>query len=344
MQDNKIVVTGGTGYIGSHTCIELIEKGCDVVILDDLSNSDIESLDRIKSITGTQPQFYKVDVSDTKSMAEAFDEIGDVSGVIHFAAKKAVGESVDLPLLYYQVNLTGLLNVLSEMKKHNIPNLIYSSSCTVYGQPAELPVEESSPIMKAESPYGNTKQIGEEIISDQVRAEQGKLKSILLRYFNPVGAHKSGKIGELPLGVPNNLMPYITQTAIGLREELKVFGSDYNTIDGTAVRDYIHVSDIARAHVVALQRLQNEQNIDHCEFFNLGTGRGSSVLEVIKSFERTSGKKLNYQIVGRRAGDIEQVYAATDKANDVLGWKARFDLDDMTRSAWLWEQNYRGKK
>lgn len=338
---NKIIVTGGTGYIGSHTTIELIEKGHEVVIIDDLSNSEVSVLDRIATISGKHPVFYKVDVSDKSALDDALDDIGYVDGVIHFAAKKAVGESVAEPLLYYKVNIQGLLNLLTAMQRRSIENIIFSSSATVYGQPKKLPAIESSPILPAESPYGNTKQIGEEILRDQVYALSGKLKAIALRYFNPIGASESGLIGELPIGVPNNLMPFITQTAIGLRDQLKVFGSDYNTKDGTAVRDYIHVVDIAKAHVVAMDRLTNNRNTDHFEYFNLGTGKGSSVLEVIQSFEKTSGVKLNYTLVDRRPGDVESVYASTKKANDILGWQTMYDLDDMTRTAWAWEQNYR---
>ena len=337
----RIIVTGGAGYIGSHTCIELIQRGVSVVVLDDLSNSSIDMLDKIEAITGEKPEFYKVDVSDGAALAQAFASIGAADGVIHFAAKKAVGESVEKPLLYYQCNVMGLVNVLKEMARHDVGRLIFSSSCTVYGQPEELPVGEASPIQKAQSPYGNTKQIGEEIIQEQISAVGEKLRCISLRYFNPVGAHPSGLIGELPLGVPANLMPYITQTAIGLRQQLKVYGDDYNTDDGTAVRDYIHVVDIAKAHVVAMDRLLAVDEAGSWEVFNLGTGTGSSVLEVIQSFERTSGLSLNYEIVGRRPGDVEAVYASTSKANKVLGWKAELTLDDMTRSAWLWEQNIR---
>lgn len=334
-------MTGGAGYIGSHTCIELLQQGVSVVVLDDLSNSSLSMLDRVQQITGQRPEFHKVDVSDGAAMAAVFDEIGTADGVIHFAAKKAVGESVEKPLLYYRSNLMGLVNVLAEMENHSIESLIFSSSCTVYGQPAELPASEQTPIQIAQSPYGNTKQIGEEIIQDQIATATGRLSCISLRYFNPVGAHPTGLIGELPLGVPANLMPYITQTAAGLRQQLKVYGDDYSTKDGTAVRDYIHVVDIAKAHVLAMDRLLEQRQSLPWEVFNLGTGTGSTVMEVIQSFERTSGLQLNYEIVGRRAGDVEAVYASTTKANDVLGWKAELTLDDMTRSAWLWEQNYR---
>lgn len=338
---SKIIVTGGAGYIGSHTCIELIQGGYEVIVFDDLSNSDARSLDRIRDITGVKPTLHIVDVSNPVALASAFATVGKADGVIHFAAKKAVGESVAKPLKYYKANVLGLVNVLEQMQERAIKNLIFSSSATVYGQPEKLPADESSPIQPAESPYGNTKQIGEEVIREQVHAQAGNLSAIALRYFNPIGAHPSGAIGELPLGVPNNLMPYITQTAIGMREELKVFGNDYNTPDGTAIRDYIHVVDIAKAHVTAISRLLKDKNSSDFEYFNLGTGSGSSVLEVIKSFEKTSGKVLNYKLVDRRAGDVESVFASTQKANEVLGWKAEYSLDDMTRTAWLWEQNYR---
>jgi len=339
---NKVIVTGGVGFIGSHTVVELINSGYTPIIVDDLSNSNLEVLDRIESITGTSPEIIVADVSDSEAMDDVFETHKDAVGIIHFAAKKAVGESVAKPLMYYRVNMMGLVNILEQMEKHSIANFIFSSSATVYGQPEKLPAVEGTAILPAESPYGNTKQIGEEIIRDQVSAQTGKLKAIALRYFNPIGAHPSGKIGELPLGVPNNLMPFITQTGIGLREELKVFGSDYNTVDGTAVRDYIHVVDIAKAHVIAMKRLVANAQEKNMEYFNLGTGRGSSVLEVIKSFEKTSGQKLNYSLVDRRVGDVESVYASTQKANEVLGWKAEYDLDEMTRTAWEWEKKIRG--
>ncbi len=342
MQKKKILVTGGTGYIGSHTCVELIEAGFEVVIIDDLSNSSLDILQNIKTITGVRPDFYEFNLCDTEQVEDFFREQTDLAGIIHFAALKAVGESVEKPLLYYRNNLLSLINLLDMMQQYNIPNLVFSSSCTVYGEPDSLPVTEQAPIKKAESPYGNTKQISEEIIQDTVRAYP-ELKSIALRYFNPIGAHESGLIGELPSGVPNNLMPFITQTAIGLRQELKVFGSDYDTSDGTCVRDYIHVVDLAQAHVIAVKRLLENQNKSNYEFFNLGTGRGSSVLEVIQSFERTSEQKLNYKLVDRRAGDVVQIYADTQFANQELGWKAQKTLDDMTRSAWQWEKNYREK-
>lgn len=342
MQKTKILVTGGTGYIGSHTCVELIEAGFEVVIIDDLSNSSLDILQNIKTITGVRPDFYEFNLCDTEQVEDFFKEQGDLGGIIHFAALKAVGESVEKPLLYYRNNLLSLINLLEMMQQYNIPNLVFSSSCTVYGNPDLLPVTEQADIKKAASPYGNTKQISEEIIEDTVRAYP-HLKSIALRYFNPIGAHDSGLIGELPSGVPNNLMPFITQTAIGLRQELKVFGSDYDTPDGTCVRDYIHVVDLAQAHVVAVKRLLENKQKSNYEFFNLGTGKGSSVLEVIQSFERTSDQKLNYKIVDRRPGDVVKIYADTQFANQELGWKAQKTLDDMTRSAWQWEKNYREK-
>lgn len=332
----KILVTGGVGYIGSHTCVELQQNGHEVIIVDNLSNSNIEVLDAIAKITGIKPEFENFDLADKTKTEDFFNRHSDIQGVIHFAASKAVGESVDQPLMYYRNNLFSLVNILQSMKDNAIENLVFSSSCTVYGQPEELPVNENAPVQKAESPYGNTKQISEEIIFDTVKSSN--IKGIALRYFNPIGAHESAIIGELPLGVPNCLMPYITQTAIGIREQLSVFGSDYNTPDGTAIRDYIHVADLAKAHVIAVERMVNKKMKKNFEFFNLGTGNGYSVLEVINSFEKVSGEKLNYKIVGRRAGDIEQVWADTNFANDELGWKAQKNLDEMTLSAWKWEQ------
>jgi len=334
---DKILVTGGLGFIGSHTVVELQNEGYEVVIIDDLSNSSIKVLDGITSITGKQPIFEKIDLKEKSKVEDFFKVHHDIKGVIHFAASKAVGESVKEPLLYYENNLSTLVYVLKELKKLPEASFIFSSSCTVYGQSDELPITENAPVKKAESPYGNTKQIGEEIISDTCKVTPN-LKAIALRYFNPVGSHESAKIGELPIGVPQNLVPFITQTAIGLREQLSVFGDDYPTPDGTCIRDYIHVVDLAKAHVVALKRLLQNQNKSNFETFNLGTGKGSSVLEVVKSFERVSGEKLNYKIVGRREGDIISAYADTTKANDELGWKAELSLDDAMRSAWKWEQ------
>lgn len=334
----KMLVTGGTGYIGSHTVVALQEAGFQSLILDNLSNSNVKVLDRIESITGVRPLFECVDVCNKDSLKNILDQHDDLLGCIHFAAYKAVGESVEQPLKYYRNNLMGMINLLEELPAHGINSFIFSSSATVYGQPEVLPATEESPILIATSPYGNTKQINEEMLGDFIQASKG-FNGIALRYFNPIGAHESGLIGEFPLGVPNNLMPFITQTAIGKREMLKVFGDNYNTPDGTAVRDYIHVVDLAEAHVVAIQRLlENKNNTDY-EVFNVGTGKGFSVLEVIKSFEKMSGTKLNYQIVGRRDGDVEKIFASTDLANKELGWKSKLNLDDMTSSSWKWEQH-----
>lgn len=339
----KILVTGGTGYIGSHTSVELINRGFEVIIIDNLSNSSIDVLDGIKAITGTKPDFHKIDLSDANLTADFFKTQKNIDGIIHFAAYKAVGESVNCPLKYYHNNIFSLINLLRGMHENNIPNFVFSSSCTVYGEPQILPVKETEPVKKAISPYGNTKQISEEIISDFITSNNG-FKAILLRYFNPIGAHESGLIGELPLGVPNNLVPYITQTAIGKRAVLNVFGNDYNTPDGTCIRDYIHVCDLAEAHVVALNRMLNDKTKQNCEVFNLGTGHGFSVLEVIQSFEKVTGQKLNYKIVKRRAGDVEKVFADTQLANTELGWKTKRSLDEMMLSAWIWEQNLLKKK
>ena len=333
----KILVTGGTGYIGSHTAVELIEGGNEVVIIDNLSNSKIEVLDRIETISGTKPKYYQFDLCDSQKVEECFEAEGDISAIIHFAASKAVGESVDKPLLYYQNNLVSLMNLLKAMKKFKVPNIVFSSSCTVYGQPEKLPVTENTPFQPAESPYGNTKQICEEILRDSSKAYP-EIKSIALRYFNPVGAHETALIGELPLGVPANLIPFITQTAAGLREELSVFGTDYNTVDGTAVRDYIHVVDLAKAHAIAINRLIEGKNKASFEFFNIGTGNGYTVLQTIQAFERVNGVKVNYKLVDRRPGDIEQIYADTAFANEELGWKAEKGLEDMMSSAWKWQQ------
>lgn len=340
---DKILVTGGLGFIGSHTVVELQNEGYEVVIIDDLSNSSISVLDGITAITGKKPFFEKLDLKDKTGVEAFFAKHNDVKGVIHFAASKAVGESVKEPLLYYENNISTLVYILKELTKLPEASFIFSSSCTVYGQADELPITENAPVKQAESPYGNTKQIGEEIISDTCKVTPS-LKAIALRYFNPVGAHESVNIGELPIGVPQNLVPFITQTAIGLRQELSVFGDDYPTPDGTCIRDYIHVVDLAKAHVVALGRLLKNKNKANYETFNLGTGKGSSVLEVVKSFEKVSGKKLNYKIVGRREGDIISAYADTTKANDELGWKTKLSLDDAMRSAWNWEQKVRENK
>ncbi|MCH7523779.1 MAG: UDP-glucose 4-epimerase GalE [Bacteroidetes bacterium] len=337
---SKILVTGGLGFIGSHTVVELQNEGFDVIIIDDLSNSSVDVLGGITSITGITAVFEKLDLKDKPKVQAFFKAHQDIQGVIHFAASKAVGESVEKPLLYYENNINTLVYILQELQKLRIANFIFSSSCTVYGQADELPITENAPIKNAESPYGNTKQIGEEIIKDTCKVTP-HLKAIALRYFNPIGAHKSTKIGELPIGVPQNLVPFITQTAIGIREQLSVFGNDYPTSDGTCIRDYIHVVDLAKAHVVALQRLLNKSTYSNYETFNIGTGKGSTVLEVIKSFEKVSGQKLNYKIADRRAGDIVSAYADTTKANTELGWKAILTLDDAMRSAWKWEQHIR---
>ncbi len=334
----KIIITGGTGYIGSHSTVEFVNAGYEVVIIDNLSNSNIEVLDGIEQITGKRPTFYKTDVCDNFAMNKIFYENSDAVAVVHFAASKAVGESVEKPLLYYRNNLNGLINILEQMEKHGVGNLVFSSSCTVYGQPEKLPVTENTPFAKAESPYGNTKKISEEIIQDALHATPS-LKAVALRYFNPIGAHHTALIGELPNGTPNNLMPYITQTAIGIRECLSVFGNDYNTPDGTPIRDYINVVDLAKAHVAAVKYLLSPKTTKQFDYFNIGTGKGSTVLEIIESFERSTGVKLNYKIVGRRAGDIEKVWADTTKANTVLGWKAEKTLDETTLSAWNWEKN-----
>ncbi len=333
----KILVTGGTGYIGSHTVVELQKQGFKVIIADNLSNSYQNVVNKIESISGHRPEFEKLDFSEPQKTNNFFDKHRDITGIIHFAAYKAVGESVANPLMYYHNNLVSLMNILHNMSVHGIRNIVFSSSCTVYGQPEKLPVAEDAPIQKAWSPYGNTKQISEEIIQDTIKADE-HLKGLALRYFNPIGAHESAKIGELPLGVPNNLVPFITQTAIGIRNELKVFGNDYNTPDGTAIRDYIHVVDLAKAHVIAIDRMISEKGKKPFEIFNLGTGNGYSVMEVIKSFEKVSGEKLNYKIVDRRPGDVEQVWADTAFANKELGWKAEKGLDEMMASAWKWEK------
>jgi UDP-glucose 4-epimerase len=338
----KILVTGGLGFIGSHTVVELQNKGFEVVIIDNLSNSSIEVIDGIVAISGIKPDFKKLDLKDKESVKSFFETHNDVEGVIHFAASKAVGESVGNPLMYYENNINTLVYVLQEMTKLNKQNFIFSSSCTVYGQADELPITENAPVKPAESPYGNTKQIGEEIIRDTCKVNKN-LNSIALRYFNPIGAHPTAEIGELPIGVPQNLVPYITQTGLGMREQLSVFGGDYETPDGTCIRDYIHVVDLAKAHVIALQRLLEKKNLSSYEVFNLGTGKGSSVLEAIQSFDKVSGKKLNYKIVDRREGDITAAFAETSKANNVLGWKTELTLDDAMASAWKWEQKIRNK-
>ena len=336
----RILVTGGTGYIGSHTVVELQNSGYEVVIVDNLSNSRADVVDHIEQITGIRPAFEHVDCLDYEGMDAVFEKYPGIKGVIHFAASKAVGESVQKPLLYYRNNLVSLINLLELMPKHNVGGIIFSSSCTVYGQPDVLPVTEAAPIKKAESPYGNTKQVNEEIVRDTV-ASGAPINAILLRYFNPIGAHPSALIGELPNGVPQNLVPYVTQTAMGIREKLSVFGDDYDTPDGSCIRDYIYVVDLAKAHVIAMKRILEGKQKDKVEVFNLGTGRGLSVLELVHSFEEATGVKLNYQIVGRRAGDIVKVWADPTYANQELGWIADTPILDVLRSAWNWQVHLR---
>jgi len=335
----KVLVTGGLGFIGSHTAVELQNKGFEVVIVDDLSNSSLNVLEGITKITGVAPVFEQLDLREKALVEDFFKRHADIAAVIHFAASKAVGESVEKPLLYYENNVTSLVNILKELQKRPRASFIFSSSCTVYGQAEKMPITEAAPLQKALSPYGNTKQIGEDIVNDVAKVTN--ISAILLRYFNPIGAHPTAEIGELPIGVPQNLVPFITQTAAGLRESLSVYGNDYPTPDGTAIRDYIHVVDLAKAHVVALQRLLDHKNQEKVETFNVGTGTGSSVLEVITAFEKVSGRKLPYKIVGRREGDITIAYANTDKANAVLGWKAASTLEEALASAWKWEQKIR---
>ncbi len=336
----KILVTGGLGFIGSHTVVELQQEGFDVVIIDDCSNASENVLDGITAITGKRPQYEKLNLRVKEDVLDFFERYPEVGGIIHFAASKAVGESVEKPLLYYENNLNTLIYLLQCLSKKEESAFIFSSSCTVYGQADEMPITEDAPVKPAESPYGNTKQIGEEIIVDTCSVLP-QVKAIALRYFNPIGAHPSAEIGELPIGVPQNLVPFITQTAVGLREQLSVFGNDYPTPDGTCIRDYIHVVDLAKAHVVALQRILKGESEGNYEVFNIGTGKGSSVLEVIESFERVSGHKLNYKIAERRAGDVIQAYADTTRANEVLGWEAESSLDDAMKSAWDWERKIR---
>ncbi len=334
-----ILVTGGLGFIGSHTVVELQNEGFEVIAIDNLSNSSISVLEGIEKITGEKPIFEQIDLRDKKSVQEFFSKYTGIAGVIHFAASKAVGESVENPLLYYENNINTLVYILQQLQQKAEANFIFSSSCTVYGQSETMPINENAPIQPAISPYGNTKQIGEEIISETCKVTN--INAVLLRYFNPIGSHPSAEIGELPIGTPQNLVPFITQTGIGMREQLSVYGNDYDTADGTCIRDYIHVVDLAKAHVIALKRLLDKKNIDKVEIFNLGTGTGSSVLEVISSFEKVSGKPLNYKIVDRREGDVVSAYANTDKANHVLGWTAQSTLEQALESAWLWEQKIR---
>jgi UDP-glucose 4-epimerase len=337
----KILVTGGLGYIGSHTVVELQNNGYDVLVIDNLSNSSFDVLDRIESINGIRPQYQELELRDKPAVISFFEKNSDIDGIIHFAASKAVGESMENPLLYYENNLNTLIYLLQECDTHRIKNFIFSSSCTVYGEPDSLPITEMAPVKKATSPYGNTKQIAEEILKDVCIVSE-TLNTIALRYFNPIGAHKTAEIGELPKGSPQNLVPFITQTAAGIRKELSVFGDDYPTVDGSCIRDYIHVVDLANAHVIALERLLNKKNKANYEVFNIGTGRGSSVLEVVNAFEKVTNQKLNYKIVDRRPGDVVSVYADTNKANDELGWKAEKSMEDALESAWKWEKKVRG--
>lgn len=336
----KILVTGGTGYIGSHTVVELQNAGYEVVIIDNLSNSNADVVDNIEKVSGIRPAFEKVDCLDYEGLETVFAKYEGIKAIIHFAASKAVGESVEKPLKYYRNNLMSLVNLLELMPKYHVGGIVFSSSCTVYGQPDILPVTEEAPIKKAESPYGNTKQINEEIIRDTV-ASGAPINAILLRYFNPIGAHPTALLGELPNGVPQNLIPYLTQTAIGIRQQLSVFGDDYDTPDGSCIRDFINVVDLAKAHVVAIDRILEKKQAEQVEVFNIGTGRGLSVLELIHAFEASTGVKLNYKIVGRRAGDIEKVWANPERANNVLGWKATATIEDTLRSAWNWQLKLR---
>ena len=342
MNKARILVTGGTGYIGSHTTVELINAGYDVVIIDNLSNSNREVLDGIEAITGVRPAFVEADCTDAAALRKLFEDYPGIKGIINFAASKAVGESVQKPILYYRNNLNTLMNLLELMPEFGVKGFVFSSSCTVYGEPDVNPVTEASPIKQATSPYGNTKQISEEVISDFVRSG-APISSIILRYFNPVGAHPSALIGELPNGVPQNLIPYLTQTAIGVRKELSVFGDDYNTPDGSCIRDYINIVDLAKAHVIAMDRMLQGKSAEAIEYFNLGTGRGVSVLELINTFEETTGVKVPHKIVGRREGDIEKVWADPERANKVLGWTAKETLADTLASAWKWQLRLREK-
>ena len=345
-QNNKmkqtILVTGGTGFIGSHTTVELQQAGYRVVIVDNLSNSKAEVIDGIEKITGKRPAFEQVDCCDLSALKNVFRKYPDIKGIIHFAASKAVGESVEKPLLYYRNNITSLLNLLELMPEYGVKGIIFSSSCTVYGQPSKenLPVTEKAPIQQALSPYGNTKQINEEIIQDYIHSG-ADIKAVILRYFNPIGAHPSALIGELPNGVPMNLIPFVTQTAIGIREQLKVFGNDYDTPDGTCIRDYIYVVDLAKAHVKAMERVLDNPDTDPVEVFNIGTGTGLSTLEVVEGFEKATGVKLNWTYAPRREGDIEKVWGNVEKANKVLGWKAEANIEDVLRSAWKWQLKLR---
>lgn len=342
MKTDRILVTGGTGYIGSHTVVELQQAGYPVVIIDNLSNSNIDVLDGIERITGIRPDFVEADCTDINALSKLFEQYPDITGIINFAASKAVGESIEKPTFYYRNNLNTLINLLDLMPQNGVKGIVFSSSCTVYGEPDMNPVTEAAPIKTATSPYGNTKQICEEIIHDVVRSG-APIKSVILRYFNPIGAHPSAEIGELPNGVPQNLVPYLTQTAIGIRKELSVFGDDYDTPDGSCIRDFINVVDLAKAHVIAVERMLQDKSLEKVETFNLGTGIGLSVKELIAAFERATGVKVPHKIVGRRAGDIEKVWAEPKHANEVLGWKASISIDDTMRSAWAWQCRLRDR-
>jgi len=339
---HTILVTGGMGFIGSHTAVELIEAGYDVVIVDDLSNSNIKVLDGIRAITGVAPAFEQVDLKDKDATENVFKKYPNIDGIIHFAASKAVGESVEKPLLYYRNNIISLVNLLELMPQYNVKGIIFSSSCTVYGQPLpeNLPVTEEAPHQKATSPYGNTKEVNEQIIYDYIHSG-APLKSIILRYFNPIGAHPSALIGELPNGVPNNLIPFVTQTAMGIRNELTIFGNDYNTADGTCIRDYIYVVDLAKAHVAAMRRVLDQEDSPAIDYFNIGTGNGNSTLEIVNTFERATGVKVNWKFGPRREGDIEKVWGNVDHANKILGWKAETPLREVLASAWKWQLKLR---
>ncbi|HTN69434.1 MAG TPA: UDP-glucose 4-epimerase GalE [Dysgonamonadaceae bacterium] len=342
MIKRKILVTGGTGYIGSHTVVELQNAGYEVVIVDNLSNSSADVIEGITKITGIRPKFEKIDCNDLVGLSSLFKKHRHIDGIIHFAASKAVGESVQKPLLYYRNNLVSLMNLLELMPQFDVSGIVFSSSCTVYGEPDDNPIDENASIKSATSPYGNTKQINEEIIQDYVHSGV-PIKSIILRYFNPIGAHPSAEIGELPIGIPQNLVPYITQTGMKVRKQLSVFGDDYDTPDGSCIRDFLNVVDLAKAHVVAVNRLLENKTKENVEIFNLGTGTGVSVLELINVFEKVTGKDLNYKIVGRREGDIEKIWANPDRANNVLGWKAEESIDDTMKSAWKWQLKLREK-
>ena len=336
----KILVTGGNGFISSHTTVELQNAGYEVVIIDNLSNSNIDVLDGIEKITGTRPAFVKGDCTDIDTLRKLFDEHPGIDGIINFAASKAVGESVEKPIMYYRNNLNILLNLLDLMPVYGVKGFVFSSSCTVYGEPDENPITENAPTKKATSPYGATKQMSEDIIADVIKSGS-PIKAILLRYFNPIGAHPSAEIGELPNGVPQNLVPYLTQTAIGIRKELSVFGDDYDTPDGSCIRDFINIVDLAKAHVKALERMLDNKSDEKLEVFNIGTGEGLSVLQLIDAFQRATGVEVPHKIVGRRAGDIEKIWADPKRANEVLGWKAQETIEDTMLSAWNWQKKLR---